>query len=361
MIEVAVVSGKGGTGKTSLTACFAVLAERPVVADCDVDAADLHLVLQPMVETTEEFSGRSLPAIATEDCTRCGRCIEVCRFDALSWALGADDGVAAGGVTAGRAIEAAARPAGASRDDAPPRLDAFRCEGCGLCMRICPAEAIVMEPAVNGELYTSQTRVGPMAHARLGIAEDTSGKLVTKVRERARQLAEKSGRELVLIDGPPGIGCPVIASIAGVDLLVIVTEPTVAGRHDLERVVRLAEHFRRRIAVCINKWDLNEALADRLTEEAWTAGAVAVGRVRYDRAVTAAQREGRTLVEHAPDGGAAADVRAFWDALVGILAAPAATGPLRDTETSGAPAPGTTTPGTPADHPNDDSTAEGRA
>ncbi len=160
-----------------------------------------------------------------------------------------------------------------------------------------------MEPAVNGELYTSQTRVGPMAHARLGIAEDTSGKLVTKVRERARQLAEKDGRELVLIDGPPGIGCPVIASIAGVDLLVIVTEPTVAGRHDLERVVRLAEHFRRRIAVCINKWDLNEALADRLTEEAWTAGAVAVGRVRYDGAVTAAQREGRTLVEHAPTVG----------------------------------------------------------
>jgi MinD superfamily P-loop ATPase len=334
MIEVAVVSGKGGTGKTSLTACFASLAERPVVADCDVDAADLHLVLQPTVGTTEDFSGRSLPAIAAGDCTRCGDCIEVCRFDALSWAVG---------------------------DDGPPALDPFRCEGCALCMRICPAEAIAMETAVNGELYTSQTRVGPMAHARLGIAEDTSGKLVTKVRERARQLAEKDGRELVLIDGPPGIGCPVIASIAGVDLLVIVTEPTVAGRHDLERVVRLAEHFRRRIAVCINKWDLNEALADRLTEGAWAAGAVAVGRVRYDGAVTAAQREGRALVEHAPDGGAAADVRAFWDALVGVLAAPAATGPARETETSGAPARGTPTPGAPAsaDQASDDSTAEG--
>jgi MinD superfamily P-loop ATPase len=334
MIEVAVVSGKGGTGKTSLTACFASLAERPVVADCDVDAADLHLVLQPTVETTEDFSGRSLPAIAAEDCTRCGDCIEACRFDALSWAAG---------------------------DDGPPTLDPFRCEGCALCLRICPAEAIAMEPAVNGELYTSQTRVGPMAHARLGIAEDTSGKLVTKVRERARHLAGRDGRELVLIDGPPGIGCPVIASIAGVDLLVIVTEPTVAGRHDLERVVRLAEHFRRRIAVCINKWDLNEALADRLTEEAWAAGAVAVGRVRYDGAVTAAQREGRALVEHAPDGGAAADVRAFWDALVGVLAAPAATGPTRETETSGAPASGTTMPGVPvpADQASDDSTAEG--
>ena len=337
MIEVAVVSGKGGTGKTSLTACFAVLAERPVVADCDVDAADLHLVLQPTVETTEDFSGRSLPAIAAEDCTRCGRLHRVCRrrFDALARGLPATTGVL--------------------------RARSLQVRGCGLCLRICPAEAIAMEPAVNGELYTSQTRVGPMAHARLGIAEDTSGKLVTKVRERARQLAEKDGRELVLIDGPPGIGCPVIASIAGVDLLVIVTEPTVAGRHDLERVVRLAEHFRRRIAVCINKWDLNEALADRLTEEAWAAGAAAVGRVRYDGAVTAAQREGRTLVEHAPDSGAATDVRAVWDALVGALAAPAATAPRRDTETSGAPAPGVATPGAPvsADQASDDSTAEG--
>lgn len=313
MIEVAVVSGKGGTGKTSLTASFAVLAERPVVADCDVDAADLHLVLQPTIETTERYSGRSLPAIAADDCSRCGRCVEVCRFVALS------------------------RPA--ADGDAPPRLDAFRCEGCGLCARICPAEAITMEPAVNGELSTSRTRVGPMAYARLGIAEDTSGKLVTRVRERARELAGRDGRELVLIDGPPGIGCPVIASIAGVDLVVVVTEPTVAGRHDLERVVRLAEHFRRRIAVCVNKWDLNEELAAQLADEARTAGAVAVGRVRYDGAVTAAQREGRALVEHATDG-AAADVRAFWAALVEAqaVAAPRAA------------APGAATPGTDNDH-----------
>jgi MinD superfamily P-loop ATPase len=343
MIEVAVVSGKGGTGKTSLTASFAVLAEQPVVADCDVDAADLHLVLQPTVETTEDFSGRSLPEFFADLCTRCGDCIEVCRFEALSWPP------AAGGAGTG----GASPPEG----EEPSRVDTFTCAGCGLCARVCPSGAIAMEPAVNGELYTSRTRVGPMAHARLGIAEDASGKLVTKVRERARQLAERSGRELVLIDGPPGIGCPVIASIAGVDLLVIVTEPTVAGRHDLERVVRLAEHFRRRIAVCINKWDLNEALADRLTEEAWAAGAVVVGRVRYDGAVTAAQRAGRSLVEHATDG-AAADVRAFWDAVVGAWAAPAPARPAPGTETFGAPAPGATTSGGRAD---DDQTAEGRA
>jgi len=339
MIEVAVVSGKGGTGKTSLTASLAVLAERPVLADCDVDAADLHLVLQPTVETTEEYSGRSLPAIDADACTRCGRCLEVCRFAALSW--GSEGGDAAGSLAAAAAARAAAS------DDAPPRLDAFRCEGCGLCARVCPAEAITMEPAVNGELYTSRTRVGPMAHARLGIAEDTSGKLVTKVRERARELAEKGSHELVLIDGPPGIGCPVIASIAGVDLLVIVTEPTVAGRHDLERVVRLAEHFRRRIAVCVNKWDLNEELAAQLADEARAAGAVAVGRVRYDGAVTAAQREGRALVEHAADG-AAADVRAFWGTLVEALAAVAPRAAAHDTAASE----GTV---------NDDGTAEGSA
>jgi MinD superfamily P-loop ATPase len=303
MIELAVVSGKGGTGKTSLTACFAVLADRPVVADCDVDAADLHLVLQPTVETTEEFSGRSLPVISADDCARCGSCIDVCRFDALSWPPDASD-----------ATDTAA-------NEAPPRVDTLTCTGCGLCTRICPADAIVMEPTVNGELYVSQTRVGPMAHARLGIAEDTSGKLVTRVRERARQLADKGGHDLVLIDGPPGIGCPVIASIAGVDLLVIVTEPTVAGRHDLERVVQLAAHFRRRFAVCVNKWDLNEALADQLTEEAKEAGAVAVGRVRYDGAVTAAQRAGVTLVEHTSDG-AAADVKEFWALLTSVVSAP---------------------------------------
>ncbi len=303
MIEVAVVSGKGGTGKTSLTACFAVLADRPVLADCDVDAADLHLVLRPTVETTEEFSGRSLPVISADDCTRCGSCIEVCRFDALSWPPDANDA------------------AGAAANEAPPRLDTFTCAGCGLCTRICPADAIVMEPTVNGELYVSQTRVGPMAHARLGIAEDTSGKLVTLVRERARQLAKREGRELVLIDGPPGIGCPVIASIAGADLLVIVTESTVAGRHDLERVVRLAAHFRRRVAVCVNKWDLNEALTDQLTREAKETGAVAVGRVRYDGAVTAAQRAGLALVEYTSDG-AAADVKEFWALLTSVLSAP---------------------------------------
>jgi MinD superfamily P-loop ATPase len=307
VIEVAVISGKGGTGKTSITAGLAVLAERPVVADCDVDAADLHLVLRPVATESEPFSGRSLPVISSELCTGCGRCAEVCRFSALSWPSASTTSTGAAD--------------GSSAAEDAPVLDRFSCESCGLCARVCRSGAITMEPVVNGELYTSQTRVGPMAHARLGVAEDSSGKLVTKVRERARRLAEEGGHDLVLVDGPPGIGCPVIASIAGVDLLVVVTEPTVAGRHDLDRVVQLAAHFRRSFAVCINKWDLNGELADRLESEARDAGAVAVGRVRYDGAVTAAQRAGQALVEYTHEG-AAADVAAFWAKLEGVLAAP---------------------------------------
>jgi MinD superfamily P-loop ATPase len=308
MIELAVVSGTGGTGKTSLTACFAVLAERPVVADCDVDAADLHLVLQPTVDEREAFSGRSIASVEAGRCTECGRCVEVCRFGAL---VRKPRGAVPGAGDWGDAEQV---------DGDELLVDALACTGCGLCTRVCPAGALAMEPVVNGELYVSRTRVGPMAHARLGVAEDTSGKLVTRVRERARRLAEERGHDLVLIDGPPGIGCPVIASIAGVDLVVIVTEPTVAGRHDLERVVRLAAHFRRRFAVCVNKWDLNPELADRLTQEAKDAGAVAVGRVRYDGAVTAAQRAGRALVEYSRVG-AAGDVTAVWASLSTALQA----------------------------------------
>jgi MinD superfamily P-loop ATPase len=303
MIEMAVVSGKGGTGKTSLVAAFAALAREPVVADCDVDAADLHLLLQPAIEARESFSGRSIATIDRSRCTACGRCITACRFRALR-PTSSDETAP---------LPVAARPV--------PIVDRMACTGCGLCRHVCPSAAVAMEPMIGGELYVSKTRVGPMAHARLGVAEDNSGKLVARVRETARRLAAETRRELVLIDGPPGIGCPVIASIVAVDLVVIVTEPTVAGRHDLDRVVELARHLGRRFAVCVNKWDLNDTLAARLADEAAAAGAEAVCRVRYDPATTAAQRAGRTLVEYAHDG-AADDVRQCWQALLGALPTP---------------------------------------
>ena len=230
------ISGKGGTGKTSVVAAFAALAGGAVLADCDVDAADLHLVLRPELGTEHEFSGRRQAIIDPDACTACGRCAEVCRFAAV---LGAADG-------------------GYS-------VDPIACEGCELCRRVCPADAIHMEPVVNGAWMVSETRFGPLVHARLGVAEDNSGKLVTLVRNEARSVAEERGLPLVIVDGSPGIGCPVIASLAGADLVLAVTEPTVSGRHDLDRVLQVVRQFRLPFAVCVNKADLNPDLgaADR--------------------------------------------------------------------------------------------------
>jgi MinD superfamily P-loop ATPase len=201
-LELVVISGKGGTGKTSVVAAFAALAGGAVLADCDVDAADLHLVLRPELGREHDFSRRHQAVIDHATCTSCGRCAEVCRFAAV---LG---------------------PSAAGYD-----IDTIACEGCGLCARVCPEKAISMEPVVNGAWMTSETRFGPLVHARLGIAEDNSGKLVTLVRNRAREVAAARGLPLVIVDGAPGIGCPVIASLTGADLVLAVTEPTVSGRH----------------------------------------------------------------------------------------------------------------------------------
>ena len=213
--ELVVISGKGGTGKTSIVAAFAALAGGAVLADCDVDAADLHLVLDPELGPEHPFSGRRQAIIDAEACTACGRCAEVCRFAAV---LGAPD--------------------------SSYSIDPIACEGCELCRRVCPADAIRMEPVVNGAWMVSETRFGPLVHARLGVAEDNSGKLVTLVRNEARRVAEERGLPLVIVDGSPGIGCPVISSLAGADLVLAVTEPTVSGRHDLDRVLQVVRQFR---------------------------------------------------------------------------------------------------------------------
>jgi MinD superfamily P-loop ATPase len=285
MKELVVISGKGGTGKTSVTAAFARLAAEKVTADCDVDAADLHLVLSPGRDERHEFSGRKGAVIDAARCTSCGICVEHCRFEAISLD--------------------------------PPHVDPIACEGCGLCMRICPAGAVALEPVINGEWAVAETPWGPLVHARLGVAEDNSGKLVSLVRQEARRIAQERGLSTVLVDGAPGIGCPVIASLTGATLALMVTEPTVSGRHDLDRVVELTRHFRRPFAVCINKADLNPAVADEIAAEARAAGARFVMRVRYDRAVTDAMVAGGSVVDgsrHLGDGrdGAAGDLGALW-------------------------------------------------
>lgn len=286
--ELVVISGKGGTGKTSIVASFAALADKAVLADCDVDAADLHLVLDTRTVKREEFSGGSRARIVAGNCTACGKCEEVCRFDAISF-----DGPGNGKV------------------DKTYRVDPIACDGCGVCAWFCPDEAIEFAPAVNGEWFVSDTRCGPMVHARLGVAEENSGKLVSLVRTHAKKIAEDRELDLVLIDGAPGIGCPVIASITGADLVLIVTEPTLSGLHDFQRVANLTKHFGIETLVCVNKWDLNEEIASRIEAQAGGGGLKVPGQVRYDRAVTDAQIKGLSVVEYSANG-VAGDIRQLW-------------------------------------------------
>ena len=286
--ELVVISGKGGTGKTSIVASFAVLAGKAILADCDVDAADLHLILEPTTIKREEFSGGSQARVIPELCTACGKCSEVCRFDAVSFS--------------GPGNEKAERTS---------VVDPIACEGCGVCAYFCPHDAIEFGPVVNGEWFLSDTRCGPMVHAKLGVAEENSGKLVTLVRTEAKSIAEERSLDWLLIDGSPGIGCPVIASITGADLVVVVTEPTLSGLHDLQRAADLTKHFGIETLVCINKWDLNEDLVSDIETQARRRGLRVAGRVRYDRAVTEAQIQKQAIVEYREDG-AAADIRQLW-------------------------------------------------
>ena len=288
MKELVVVSGKGGTGKTSIVASFAALAERKVLADCDVDAADLHLVLEPRIKRRNDFRGGKKATIIPKQCTSCGRCHELCRFGAVIKNGGKDNG-----------------------GEADYCIDPISCEGCGVCVHFCPAAAISFEAQVSGEWFVSDTNHGPMVHAKLGIAEENSGKLVTLVRQKARQIAEAQGLDLIIVDASPGIGCPVIASITGASLVLVVTEPTLSGIHDLERVCELTRHFQIPTVVCVNKYDLNEEMATRIEAQAEALGVRAIGKVRYDPAVTKAQIMQASVVEYT-GGGVSQDVKTLW-------------------------------------------------
>ena len=281
MRELTVISGKGGTGKTSLVAAMASLSPSVVCADCDVDAANLHLLLAPEIEERHDFEGGLTAAIDPEICCACGECFAFCRFGAV---METDDGY---------------------------RIDPHRCEGCGVCHDHCPVEAITLERETAGQWFVSDTRMGPLVHARLGVARDNSGKLVSRVREAARAVAEKQGLDLVLVDGAPGIGCPVISSITGADLVLAVCEPTPSGLSDLERVLELARGFEVPAAVCINKFDLNPEMTRQIAGRAASAGAVVVGKIPFDPAVTAAMIAGRALPEIG-DGAACEAMEDVW-------------------------------------------------
>lgn len=276
--SIVVISGKGGTGKTSLTAAFALLTKRVVVADCDVDAADLHLLLGPAVEREERFVSGERAAIDPDRCTACGACREACAFGAI---------------------------------DERFAVDPIACEGCGVCRIVCPADAVTMHPAECGRWFQSRTRVGPMLHARLDPGRENSGRLVSLVRGEATRVAEESNAALILTDGPPGIGCPVIAAITGNDLVLVVTEPTPAGCHDLERVAELAAHFGIAAGVILNKADISEEWADSVERLCAERGMPLFGRLPYTTDFVQAQLAEKTIVEYS-DGPVARELRAIW-------------------------------------------------
>ena len=269
MKELVVISGKGGTGKTSIAAAFATIAKRAVLADCDVDAADMFLIFEPSIKSREDFSGGKKAKIIPENCTACGICQSVCRFDAIS----------------------------IDKSSGKYWIDPTFCDGCRVCVWNCPENAIEFNPVINGYLFVSVTRAGYMVHARLGIAEENSGKLVTLIREKAKKTANDEGKNLVIIDGSPGIGCPVIASLCNATLALVVTEPTLSGEFDLVRIIELTQKMSVPAVAAINKWDINEKATENIERTLNRLNVPLIGKIPYDRAFTEAQIHKKSIIE----------------------------------------------------------------
>lgn len=281
MKEVVILSGKGGTGKTSIVGCFAALAQNKVLCDCDVDAADLHLLLQPKSKEEHEFRSGQTAFIDSDKCTECGLCQDMCRFDAISNFT----------------------------------VDSASCEGCAFCAHICPEEAVVMKENHAGHWFISDTAYGPLVHARLGIAEENSGKLVTTVRNEAKRLAEEQELSYIITDGPPGIGCPVISSLSGANLALIVTEPTLSGMHDMERVIGVCSHFKVPVLVCVNKYDINEDNTRQIESMCRDLGIKVVAKIPFDNIVTDALIQGKSVIEHS-DGEVSKRITSLWESVL---------------------------------------------
>lgn len=272
MKEIVVISGKGGTGKTSITASFAVLEkENLIVADCDVDAADMHLLLEPDFGQSEAFYSGEVASIDPGLCTGCGECVNVCRFDAIS----VNDGIY--------------------------EVQNVSCEGCGYCARVCPVDAISNSPEHVGEFYLSEIKTGTrMVHARLNIGADNSGKLVAQVKSEAKELAHKNKKDFVLVDGSPGVGCPVVSSLSGAAFVVLVTEPTVSGFHDLKRVYELVKKFKIPAGCIVNKADINREIVKKIEDFLEEENISYLAKVPYNEEFTAAMTRGKTIVEWDP-------------------------------------------------------------
>jgi MinD superfamily P-loop ATPase len=264
MKEIVVLSGKGGTGKTSIVASFAALAQNKVLADCDVDAADLHLLLKPKVKEEKEFWSGQVAFIDEDKCTECGLCQDLCHFEAIK----------------------------------DFKVDPLSCEGCGFCYQVCPVDAITMKDSMSGHSFISETKYGYLCHAKLGIAQENSGKLVALVRQDAKLIAERENLNYIITDGPPGLGGPVISSLSGANLAVLVTEPTLSGIHDLERVIGVCRHFGVPVLVCINKYDLNEENTCQIESYCGKEGIEMAARIPFDNVMTEAIVQGLPVVEY---------------------------------------------------------------
>jgi len=280
---ISVASGKGGTGKTSLIAAFASLAESKVLCDGDVDAADLHLIMNPEITKRHDFISGHTASIDQSKCTQCVLCRELCRWDAIN-------------------ADFVGNPIG--------------CEGCGVCYYLCPDAAINFHINNCGQWFISKTRFGPMAHARLAIAEENSGKLVSLIRQEGKKIAQEQNLDLLLTDGPPDVGCPVIASLGGATAVLIVTEPTLSGRHDMERVAELAAFFKVPAMICINKYDLNPTEGQAIEALAEEKNISVLGRVLFDPSFTRAMIDGKTIVEFDSACEGSRAVTAIWENLI---------------------------------------------
>lgn len=289
MKELIIASGKGGTGKTSIAAAFATLSENAIFADCDVDAADLHLVLAPESTTTKDFCAGHTARVREPDCIGCGACLRDCRFGAISMS-----------------------------DTGKITIDPTACEGCGVCVWRCPVEAIDFPEKICGRWSVSETRFGQMVHARLGIAEENSGKLVSLIRNQAAELAKTQERDLIIVDGSPGIGCPVIASITGADYVLIVTEPSVSGIHDMKRIAGLAKQLKVQMGVCTNKADVNLEKTQEIESFAEENNISVLGRIPFDADITAAQIAGKSVIEYS-SSAASEEIRTIWKSVKQIL------------------------------------------
>jgi len=280
--QIVIISGKGGTGKTILTASFASLAKNIVLADCDVDAANLYLMVHPKIIEKHSFTGGEKAVCDKEKCTYCGLCVSLCRFMAIN-----------------------------SSNEGNISIDPLSCEGCRVCALSCPSQAIEMNPSVCGEWYVSNTKYGPFVHARLQPGEENSGKLVAVVRKKAKEISESNNYEIVLIDGPPGIGCPVIASLSGVDLAVVVTEPTLTAVHDMERVIDTSKHFSVKPACIINKYDINVRNTQSIIQWCRNNNVEFLGKISYSDEVIQSVSQGIPIPEY-PGSKINNEIKAIW-------------------------------------------------